>query len=950
MSDEQVRVACPACGKRFKMPADAVPAGEVGKTARCRGCGASFRVLREGEGLRAELAGGAKPAESPPTQAAAPKPKTTRARRAKARSPASGRRDDTSGSLEPGPKAPAPTAPAAQGRGPVAAAPFGIGDRVGRYEIEAVIARGGMGGIYKAYDPSANRHVALKVLVSTATDLDKLRFQREIQVQGNIQHQHIMPIFDSGVIGTVRFYTMELLKDPLDLVELTEQLHDGRAAKDPKLRPLARLEDTVRRVVLPICDAMHHANVSEGVLHRDLKPGNVLIDRNGLRTFVIDFGVSSLLEKKNARLAHLDRDLPVPLSGKGIAVTGTLVFMPPEQARGQADKRGDVWALGAILHYLVTGQPPLENAIRPNVSKQDRIQGLTFLAEQARDEGKFSEAQQYEEMAQAIREGKERTLDDLRRDVLAGHYLPRPGGMPKALDAIIDKALRPNPAQRYRHALELRDDLEAWLDGRPARALVQGSGTAGGALYRTRLFLGRHKALVAVMLLAVLGTIGVIRFWPEEAVVDHARLARELMDEAREAALAGNREEARRKARASLVHDAASPDAFALFERLDAAEALESAVARARVLRDAAGDAYLAGNGALGRAKRAALEEVLLTQVLPFVDTPEGSRFAAEMRGLHAFALGQQPLRVENAPAGASYQLFAAESGGGAVDWTQPHDVPAGEPGVASDAVITSGSWVLAIRRGRGTVYVPLEVKDGGDGVTVRCPIDPQTLDAATCYVAGGTAPGPDRRTTVQPLLWDRNEVTAAQYAAFLATLKPEEQRRRVPRTAGALGALGDPLWERDGNAFVAPAGASRRPVEGISLYDAKAYAAWAKKRLPTAAEWAWAASGPDGRVCAAGRLDDLRRGEVHIDRPLAGVADIRSAAGDRSPFGLWDMAGNVAEFTSTLGDLRGGSGWFVMGGSYLTPPARALVSDARLVPGWMPLEGVGLRCVRDVR
>ena len=946
MSDEQVRVACPACGKRFKMPADAVPEGEAGKTARCRGCGASFRVLREGEGLRAELADAEAPAAPPkPTAKPTAKPTPTRTRRAKGRKAPAGTREPTSGSL-----ASPPPEPAAQGLGPVVAAPFGIGDRVGRYEIEAVIARGGMGGIYKAYDPSANRHVALKVLVSTATDLDKLRFQREIQVQGNIQHPHIMPIFDSGVIGTVRFYTMELLKDPLDLVELTEQLHDGRAAKDPKLRPLARLEDTVRRVVLPMCDALYHANVNEGVLHRDLKPGNVLIDRNGLRVFVIDFGVSSLLEKKNARLAHLDRDLPVPLSGKGIAVTGTLVFMPPEQARGQADKRGDVWALGGILQYLVTGQPPLENAIRPNVSKADRIQGLTFLADQARDEGKFSEAQQYQDMADAIREGRERTLDDLRRDVLAGHYLPRPPGLPKALDAIIDKALRPDPTQRYRHALELRDDLEAWLDGLPVRALVQESGAAGGALYRTRLFLSRHKALVAVMLLAVLGTVGVIRFWPQPEVVDHARLARELMDEARAAAEDGNREEARRKARAALEHEPASAAPFDFMKHLDAADALDAAAKRARVLRDAAADAYLAGNRALGRSKRAALEEVLVTQVLPFVDTPEGSKLAEEMRTLHAFALGRQPLRVENAPPGAGYVLYPVESGGGAVDWAHAHDLPAGPQGLAEEATITAGAWVLGVRRGGGMVFVPFEVKDGAGGATVTCPVDPQTLDAKTIFVPGGAAPGPVRRVDVAPLLWDRTEVTAAEYAAFLATLPAEEQRRRVPRTAGTLGALGDPLWDRAGDGFSAPSGASRRPVEGISLYDAKAYAAWAQKRLPTAGEWAWAASGPDGRVCAAGTFGDLRRGGVHIDRPLAGVTDVRTSEADRSPFGLHDMAGNVAEFTSTLGDLRGASGWFVMGGSYLTPPSRALVSDARLVPGWMPLEGVGFRCVRDVK
>ena len=82
----------------------------------------------------------------------------------------------------------------------------------------------------------------------------------------------------------------------------------------------------------------------------------------------------------------------------------------------------------------------------------------------------------------------------------------------------------------------------------------------------------------------------------------------------------------------------------------------------------------------------------------------------------------------------------------------------------------------------------------------------------------------------------------------------------------------------------------------------------------------------------------------------LAGVADVFSAKQDRNPFGLYDMAGNVAEFSDTLGSQGGETGWFVMGGSYASRPADALVHRARVVPGWMPVQGVGFRCVREIK
>jgi len=934
VSDRQERVACPVCGQRFKVDPTTVPEGGPGNKARCRGCEANFFVRSEAGQLSAVV-------EPPRVEVPEPEAPVSRKRRAARARQTEGR---AAADTRPPEKTEAPAPP------PLAsAAAFALGDRVGRYEVEAVLARGGMGGIFKVYDPAANRHVALKVLVNTATDLDRLRFQREIQVQGNIQHPHILPIFDSGVVGSTGYFTMELLKDPIDLIQLSELLRTGEAAKDPKLRPVGTLEGMVRHVILPVCQAIYHANANEGVLHRDIKPGNVLVDRHGLRPLVIDFGVSSLLEKKNARLAHLDRDLPVPLSGKGISITGTLVFMPPEQARGEADRRGDVWAIGALLHYIVAGEPPLSPALRPVVSQAERIEGLQMLIDQARSEARFSEAREFEEKIAEIQSGAERSVEDLRSDVMRGRYQPLPPGTPKGLEAIIQRAMMPSPERRYRHAMVLHDDLENWLEGRPVNAMVKSAGAAGGALYRLRLFARRHAVFLGILLVIGLAVLLSAPLWPRERTVDTKAVADAHMRTAERHEQAGRSDAARHAALEALRADPGRGEVFTLLHRLDRAERLATDIERARALRVKAEEAFAAGDVERGRRRQAVLEALVRSEVLPTLADSQDTALAGEMQDLLAYAQGRLAFAVDGAPAGCRFTLFSVAAGGGAVRWRAPVKLEAAAAGLATNATVRPGGWVLLIQREQGNVYVPFHAKHGEAAVRVTCPIDPARVDAQSLYVGPGHGVGPTRPEAVQALFWDKAEVTGARYAQFLASLPPEERRRRVPRVAGPLGARGDPLWDREGDRFRTPANALRRPVEGISLYDAKAFAAFEKKRLPTASEWAWAASGPDERLCAVGLLRDALAGGAHVDRPLAGLADGMSSPQDRSPFGLYDMTGNVSEFTATLGSLRGTTGWFVLGGGYLAPPAAVLVSGARVVPGWMPLQGVGFRCVREV-
>ena len=253
---------------------------------------------------------------------------------------------------------PAPTVTHGESLSPtVAAEPDGAHDAdasrlpvVGRehYAVEGEFARGGMGRILSARDRRLGRTVALKELQAVASP-DARRFVREALVTARLQHPAIVPIYEAGRWPDgVPFYAMKLVTGrSLDaLIRAAEGGLAGRLALLPHL--------------LAVAEAVAYAH-GQHIVHRDLKPANVLVGAFG-ETVVVDWG----LAKDLGAPATADDD-PAAVVGSGGGgddtvvgtVLGTPVYMAPEQARGQAvDERADVYALGAMLYYLLAGAPP----------------------------------------------------------------------------------------------------------------------------------------------------------------------------------------------------------------------------------------------------------------------------------------------------------------------------------------------------------------------------------------------------------------------------------------------------------------------------------------------------------------------------------------------------------------------------------------------------------------
>ena len=201
------------------------------------------------------------------------------------------------------------------------------GDQLGPYKIEAQIGRGGMGSVYRAADTRLGRPVAIKVSAREFSD----RFEREARAISSLNHPNICTLYDVGP----NYLVMEFVEG----VTLSQALKQGPLPLDKAVQYSVQIADALDSA---------HAN---GVIHRDLKPGNIMITRNGVK--VLDFGLAKLTSERDASLTPLSEAPTLsadPITRQG-AVFGTLFYMAPEQVEGkEADPRSDIFAFGAVMY------------------------------------------------------------------------------------------------------------------------------------------------------------------------------------------------------------------------------------------------------------------------------------------------------------------------------------------------------------------------------------------------------------------------------------------------------------------------------------------------------------------------------------------------------------------------------------------------------------------------
>jgi serine/threonine-protein kinase len=716
-----------------------------------------------------------------------------------------------------------------------------------RYVMEREIARGGMGRILIAYDRDFRRRIAVKVLLSPIKDhLRTSRFLEEAQATAQLEHPNIAPVYDLGTDSSGSpFFTMKWIRGR-DLKELVAQ----KASEYTLIRWIQILQQAAMGI--------HFAN-SRGVVHRDLKPQNIMVGDYG-EVLVVDWGLAKILkqtrdgERKDDPGVSTERgeEGDVTLDG---TVQGSLPYMAPEQARGEVgeiDAMTDVFGLGAILYEILTGSPP-------------------------------HSASSFQALLQMARRG----------DVPPPREQAPERNIPEELDSVCRKALSPRKADRFRSARELHDALQQYIEG---------------------IHDAERRAAEAARLLEVAG-----RLW--EDLRGSEKREEELRREERSlnASLAPYAPEEKKSPlwELSARVTAAGEETAGVFNRTTAAytavlsidpENQEARAALAAIYYD-----RLRAAETRREPEAAALYEGLVSQY-------HDGRYRVELEGEGLLCLTTDPpgaevllsryeergpLLVETAPTilGKTPIEKHLPRGSYLATVRLPHHSEVRYP-----------VWIE--RSGEYSGHISLVPEGSTPGGFVQVPGGLTLVGRETDVLPGI----PRERIVIPEVFVARFPVTFQEYCEFLSeeSGEPPEGQEHFPSFAeesyverNSAGRLA-PLSKLD----------PKFPVIAIPLESSQAYCKWLGKRLgkrvrlPTEPEWERVARGADGRVYPWGNQFDWvlckggssRRGEPSLEAVGAFPRDV-------SPFGVRDLAGGVREFcegsySEGYTAARGGS-WF---------------------------------------
>ncbi|MEP6919529.1 MAG: protein kinase [bacterium] len=293
-----------------------------------------------------------------------------------------------------------------------------VGTTLGNYKILEKLGAGGQGTVYRAVDSKLGRTMVIKVLPPelTAKEANLRRFEREARLASSLDHPNICTIFDLNSISGVHFIAMQFVEG-----RNVRQLVNGR--------PLDLA--SALSIVVQVTDALAAAH-AQGIIHRDIKAGNVMVTSKG-QAKVLDFGLAKLLDEDAARISGIHH---TELTEVGVPY-GTATYAAPEQARGdRVDSRADIFSTGVLLYEMLTGTWPF----------------------------------------------KGKTAVDVRHAVLHEEPIPlataRPDPVPPRLQLILDRALKKDPRDRYQKITEMRDDLRALISELSGTSIEEGAAVA----------------------------------------------------------------------------------------------------------------------------------------------------------------------------------------------------------------------------------------------------------------------------------------------------------------------------------------------------------------------------------------------------------------------------------------------------------------------------------------